>query len=150
MNEEKEWKDMEIGFVRKSDGKILNFKLYDVFKNFCHADYVNNEVRINGEVLIADSFRAPYYEVTLNVQKNSLNGGDGAFQVNGEKYNTNQIFTVEKNSRIQSTLIPNQGSVIKAVMDENNNELALVENVVAIQMEKDHIMTIAYDVKQPE
>jgi hypothetical protein len=139
------WKDLEIGFVRKSDGKIVNVKLYEVAKRFCTADFVNNEIKINGETLIADSFRAPYSEVTLNVQKKSLNGGDGSYQVQGEIFETNKIFTVEKNSVIKSTLLPNQDSLVKAVLNENNMELIPVENVVSIQMEKDHTMIIAYD-----
>jgi len=144
MNEEKEWKDMEIGFVRKSDGKILNFKLFDVFKSFCHADYVNNEVRINGEVLIADSFRRPYYEVALSVQKNSVNGGDGSYQINGNTYQTSQRFVVEKDSTVQSTLVPAQNSVVKGVRDENMNEIQPVNNVIAIGMDRDHVVSIDF------
>lgn len=144
MNEEKEWKDIEIGFVRKSDGKILNFKLIDVFKSFCHADYINNEVKINGETLIADSFRPPYYEVALSMQKNSLNGGDGAYQINGDTYNTNQRFVVEKGTNVQSTLLPNQASIVKSVKDETLNELQPVNNVVTIGMDKDHVITVEF------
>jgi hypothetical protein len=144
MNEEKEWKDIEIGFVRKSDGKILNFKMIDVFKSFCHADFLNNEVRINGEVLIADSFRKPYYEVALSVQKNSVNGGDGSYQINGNTYQTNQRFVVEKDTTVQSTLVPAQNSVVKGVRDENMNEIQPVNNVIAVGMEKDHVVTIDF------
>jgi len=144
MNEEKQWKDMEVGFVRKSDGKILNFKLIDVFRNFCKADYVNNEVRINGEVLIADSFRPPYYEVALSIQKNSVNGGDGAYQINGNTYETNQRFVVEKDTNVMSTLLPNQNSQIKGVRDENMNEIQPVNNVITVGMEKDHVVTIDF------
>jgi hypothetical protein len=144
MNEEKQWKDMEVGFVRKSDGKILNFKLIDVFKNFCNADYVNNVVRINGEVLIADSFGPPYYEVALSVQKNSINGGNGSYQINGNIYDTNQRFVVAKDSNIQSLLIPAQNSVVKGVRDENMNEILPVNNVITVGMEKDHVVTIDF------
>jgi len=144
MNEEKQWKDMEVGFVRKSDGKILNFKLIDVFKNFCNADYVNNVVRINGEVLIADSFGPPYYEVALSVQKNSINGGNGSYQINGNIYDTNQRFVVAKDSNIQSLLIPAQNSQVKGVRDENMNEIVPVNNIITVGMEKDHVVTIDF------
>lgn len=148
--EETLWKDIEIGFVRKSDGKILNFKLFEVFKRFMTADFVNNEIKINGETLIADSFQKPYYEVRLDVQKNSLNGGNGSYQVNGETFNTNRSFVVAKDSQVQSTLIPDQNSLIKSVRDENNVEIPPVNNVVTIGMEKDHVVTIDFDIQQPQ
>jgi hypothetical protein len=145
----KEWKDTEIGFVRKNDGKILNFKIFDVFRNFCHVDYVNNEIKINGETLIADSFRKPYYEVALSVQKNSINGGDGSYQIDGTTYNSAQRFVVEKDSQVSSTLVPNQVSKVKGVRDEANNEIVPVDNVVTIGMDQDHIVTIDF-VHNPE
>jgi hypothetical protein len=148
--EETLWKDIEIGFVRKSDGKILNFKLIDVFKRFITADFVNNEIKINGETLIADSFQKPYYEVRLDVQKNSLNGGNGSYQVNGETFSTNKSFVVAKDSQVQSTLIPDQNSLVKSVRDENNIEIPPVNNVVTIGMEKDHVVTIDFDIQQPQ
>lgn len=148
--EETLWKDIEIGFVRKNDGKILNFKLIDVFKRFITADFVNNEIKINGETLIADSFQKPYYEVRLDVQKNSLNGGNGSYQVNGETFSTNKSFVVAKDSQVQSTLIPDQNSLVKSVRDENNIEIPPVNNVVTIGMEKDHVVTIDFDIQQPQ
>jgi len=145
MNEtENPWKDFEIGFVRKSDGKIVNVKLYDVFKQFCHADFVNNEIHINGETLIADSFRKPYYEVALSVQKNSINGGNGAYQINGNKYDSDQRFVVEKGSNVQSILMPDQNSLVKGVRDENMNQIQHENNIITLGMDKDHVVTIDF------
>lgn len=142
---EKEWNDMEIGYVRKSDGKILNFKLIDVFKSFCNTDYINNEIKINGETLIADSFRQPYYEVELSIIKNSINGGNGAYQFNGNVYDTNQRFMVAKDTNVQSTLLPDANSVVKGVTDENMNTIQPINNVITIGMDTAHTVTIDFD-----
>jgi hypothetical protein len=145
MNEnENPWKDFEVGFVRKNDGKIVNVKLYDVFKQFCHADFINNEVHINGETLIADSFRKPYYEVKLSIQKNCINSGNGAYQLNGNTYDTDQRFVMEKDSIVQSTLLPDQNSLVKGVRDENQNQVQHENNIVNLRMDNDHVITIDF------
>jgi hypothetical protein len=148
MNEnETDWTKLEIGFVRKNDGKIVNVKMYDMFKDFCHADFINNEVHINGETLIADSFRKPYYEVALSVQKNCIDGGNGSYQINGTTYDANQIFAVEKNSSVQSTLMPDLNSSVKGVRDENQNQVEHENNIVTLRMETDHVIIIDYAAK---
>jgi hypothetical protein len=146
IEELRQMKDIELGFVRKSDGKILNFKLIDIFKSFCHVDYVNNEVRINGETLIADSFRRPYYETTLNVVKNTLDGANGTYQVNKTIYDGNNSFTVERGSQIQITILPDQNSEIESVVDELGNNYRPDNGIVTIEMNTDHTLTITISI----
>jgi hypothetical protein len=146
IEELRQMKDIELGFVRKSDGKILNFKLIDIFKSFCHVDYVNNEVHINGETLIADSFRRPYYETTLNVVKNTLNGATGTYQVNNTMYDGNKSFTVERGSQIQITILPDQNSEIESVVDELGNNYRPDNGIVTIEMNTDHTLTITISI----
>ena len=147
MNEnENHWKDFEIGFIRKNDGKILNVKLYDMLKRFTTADFINNEININGETLVADSFRKPYYEVALSVQKNSINNGNGSYQINGNIYNTDQRIVVEKDSNVQITLLPDQNSLVKGVRDENQNQIQHDNNIVNISMDRDHTVIIDFTI----
>ena len=141
-------RDIEIGFTRKSDGKIVNVKLLEIFKQLKNADFINNEIKINGETLIADSFRTSYSEVILNVQKNNLNNGDGSYRINDQVYTENKTFNVEKNAAIQTVLIPNQDSLIKSVIDENNVNLEPVDNTVILPTDTDHTITINYDLKE--
>jgi len=141
------YRDIEIGFVRKSDGKIVNVKLHEIFKQLKNADFINNEVKLNGETLIADSYRSPYSEVKLDVQKNSLNNGDGSYKIKDQVYSENKSFTVEKNSALQTELIPNPDSQVKSVTDENNNVLKPENNIVTLPTDANHTITISYDKK---
>lgn len=138
------WKDIEIGFVRKCDGEIVNVKLFDVAKRFCTADFINNEIIINGETLIADSFCEPYIETRLAVKINSIEGGDGAYKINNQRYDTDQSFIFPLGTEVQITIIPNEHSSIKIVRDENNRELRVVEFVVTITMETSHVVSIDF------
>ncbi len=141
------FKDIELGFTRKSDGKFVNVKLHDLFKQFKNIDFINNEVKINGETLIADSYRSPYSEVVLNIQKNGLNNGDGSYKINDQLFTESKSLNVEKNSTLQAQLIPNENSQVKSVTDENNNNIQTVENTVVIPTDADHTVTINFDSK---
>ena|GEM_PF-6065098 len=138
--------DTELGFVRKRDGKIVNVKLFEIFRNFKNVDFINNEVTINGETLIANSFRNPYYEVNLDVVKNSINGGNGTYLVNGTSYDGNHSFTVEKGSQVQVTIVPVQGSTIASVVDETSHVYEPVGGVVTVDMSANHTLTINFNV----
>ena len=141
-------RDIEIGFTRKSDGKIVNVKLHEIFKQLKNADFINNEIKINGETLVADSYRPPYVEVALNIEKKSLNNGDGMYSINDQVYNENRIFNVEKNAAVQTVLLPDQNSLIKSVMDENNVIIEPVDNTVILPTDADHTITINFDQKE--
>lgn len=140
-------KDTEIAFTRKRDGQIVNVKLFEIFKKFKTADFLNNEIVLDGEVLIVDSFRKAYYEVRLSVVKNSINGGNGVYQVNGVTYDSNHSFAVEKETKVYVTIIANQGSIIESVMDEEGNNYDVKENVVTVYMAKDHTLTINFGIQ---
>ncbi len=151
MAQETPFSDIELGFVRKRDGKTVNVKLFEIFKNFRTIDFTNNEVVLNGEVCHADSFRNPYYEVQLNVVKNSVNGGNGTYLFNGTGYDNNQTFTVEKGSNVEITIIPAQGSVIESVQDETGHLYEPVNGgVVMVTMSVSHTLTINFNVIPPQ
>lgn len=150
MAQETPLSDIELGFVRKRDGKIVNVKLFEIFKNFKTIDFTNNEVVLNGETCIASSFRNPYYEVQLNVVKNSVNGGNGTYMYNGTGYENNQTFTVEKDSHVEITIIPAQGSVIESVQDETGHLYEPVNGVVIVTMSVSHTLTINFNVIPPQ
>ncbi|MBI4946376.1 MAG: hypothetical protein HY840_08245 [Bacteroidetes bacterium] len=150
MAQETPLSDIELGFVRKRDGKTVNVKLFEIFKNFKTIDFINNEVVLNGETYIANSFRNPYYEVQLNVVKNSVNGGNVTYQINGVSYDGNQSLTVEKDSQVTITIIPAQGSVIESVQDETGHLYEPVNGVVMVTMSVTHTLTINFNVIPPQ
>ena len=145
-NEAVPLKDIELGFTRKRDGKIVNVKLMEIFRKFKSIDFLNNEVVLDGEVLVADSFRNPYYEAQMGVIKNSVNGGNGTYMVNGTTYDSTHSFTVEKGSTVNITLIPAQGSVVQSVTDENGNVYDVREGVATINMDGNHTITINFTI----
>jgi len=150
MAQETPFSDIELGFVRKRDGKTVNVKLFEIFKNFKTIDFTNNEVVLNGETCIASSFRNPYYEVQLNVVKNSVNGGNGSYMYNGTGYENNQTFTVEKDSHVEITIVPAQGSLIESVQDETGHLYEPVNGVILVIMSVSHTLTINFNVIPPQ
>lgn len=137
-------KNNVISLVRKKDGKRINVTIHDIFKNLPNADFINNEIRINGEIYFADSYGEPYYEVRINVIVKSFNDGHGTFTVNDISYNTNQSFTVQKNSPFQIILFPDASSYLKSVHNESNVELTPINNIVDIPTDANHAITIEF------
>jgi hypothetical protein len=137
-------KDFELAFVRKRDGKIVNVKLYEIFRKFKTVDFINNEVVLDGEVLVADSVRYAYYEVDLNVVLKSSGGGSGSFNYNGVNYNTNQVFKVEKDSMVNITIVPAEGSTIESVTDELGNPIEVLKTGITITMNTAHTVNITF------
>ena len=145
---EKPLKDIELGFVRKNDGKIINVKLFEIFRQFKTVDFINNEVVINGETLLANSFQNPYYESRLDVIKNTLNGGNGRYVINGTSYDINQLFNIEKGKAIDITIIPELNSRIESIVDELGNEYSTKEGVISVGMNENHTITILFNIIQ--
>ncbi len=137
-------KDFELAFVRKRDGKIVNVKLYEIFRKFKTVDFINNEVVLDGEVLVADSVRYAYYEVDLSVVLKSSGGGSGSFNYKAVNYNTDQLFKVEKDSMVNITIVPAEGSTIESVTDELGNPIEVLKTGITITMNTAHTVNITF------
>jgi hypothetical protein len=137
-------KDFELAFVRKRDGKIVNVKLYEIFRKFKTVDFINNEVVMDGEVLVADSVRYAYYEVDLNVVKKTTGGGDGSYIYKEVAYTDNQIFKTEKDSLVNITIVPAEGSTIESVTDELGNPIEVLKGGITITMNTAHTVNITF------
>ena len=143
-------KDIELGFTRKRDGKVINVKLFEIFKKFKTIDFINNEVVLDGEVCVADSIRNPYYEVQLGIIKNSLNGGNGNYQINGVVYDSNQNFLLEKDKEVKVYITPVPGAEIDSVVDDQGNQYGFSEGYASIFMSQARTVTITFKVSLPQ
>lgn len=144
--EENELKNMLFGIVRKRDGKIINVNYLFLMHKYGKADWINNELNLNDEIYIANSVRSAYYEATLNVVKSTAHGGNGTYQVNGITYDGNQSFTVEKGSRVNITILPDQNSKIESVVDDLGNPYQPVQGVVTVEVNENRTLTITFDI----
>ena len=144
------WKGFEIGVARKRDGKLINITLFDALKSFSNVDFVNNEVKINGETIIADSFRTPYYETKLSIVKETLNGGYGSYRVNDHSYENHQDFSQEKGSEIIVGITPSENSILESVKDETGKAYELENGSIVIDMTADHTLTIVFNTVPPQ
>ena len=142
-------KNTEIGFIRKRDGKIINVKLIDVLKKLNSVDFLNNEVSIKGETLIADSFRKPFYEVTLNIVKNTEDG-NGAVTVNGAALSDTGAYKFEKGSVVVIGVTPDENSVLDNITDSTGQIYELTDGQLSITLTDNTSLTISFKAKGGE
>lgn len=139
------FKDIELGFIRKRDGKVVNVKLIEIFRKFRTVDFINNEVVLDGEVFIADSFRERYEEVKLDVVKNALEGSGGTYRYLENSYDGNQQFNVEKDTTALLYVTPDINSRVRSIVDELGNSYPARAESVAILMNDNHTLTITFE-----
>ncbi|MFH0895407.1 MAG: hypothetical protein V2A54_13305, partial [Bacteroidota bacterium] len=84
---DQEYNEIVVGFIRKRDGQLITVKLMELFKQVLKADFLNNEVTLNGEVCLLDSFRKVVIQNTLGLRF-IFEGGTGSIKVNGVEYST--------------------------------------------------------------
>ena len=143
-------KNTEIGFIRKRDGKIINVKLIDVLKKLNSVDFLNNEVSIKGETLIADSFRKPFYEVTLNIVKNTEAESNGAITINGTVLSDTGAYKFEKGSIVVIGVTPDENSVLDSITDSTGQIYELTDGQLSITLTDNTSLTISFKAKGGE
>ena len=142
------FQSQELGVVRKRDKQIVNVKFTELFRQFRTADFINNEITLNGEACFLDSFQKKYEPVVLGVVKAGV-GFDGTFTVDGVTYNANHEFTVNKGTNVAITITHDAASQVDTVVDSNANPYIPVNNVVTIPVSSALTVTITFKSKNP-
>lgn len=141
-------KDMEVAIIRKRDKNLINVKFFDLLRYFKNADFINDEITINGEVCKLSSFQNKPDLVILSVIK-ATNGGDGSYIVDGTTYTANHEFQVQKNANVNITLAANVNSAFESVIDSNGASYLPNNNVVTIPVAAALTLTITFKGKNP-
>lgn len=142
-------KTAQVAFMRKRDGQLVNVSVIELLKQFKNADFINDELCINGEICVLSSLQDKYEPLELTVAIAS-NGGDGTFRVEETTYEANHAFTVNKGTAVAITLIPDENSEVESVVDDAAQPYTPVENVVTITVREAMTVTVTFCAKQAQ
>ncbi len=141
-------KDLEVAFLRKRDKTLMNVRFFDLLRQFKSADFINDEISLNGETCILSSIQNKPEQVILSVIK-TANGGDGSYTVDGIAYRANHEFQVAKNTNVNITLTADPNAAFESVIDSNGVSYLPNNNVVTIPVAAALTVTITFKGKNP-
>lgn len=142
-----EYQNMEFSFVRKRDDQIVNVRLLELLRQLINADFINNEITLNGDVCHLNSFRKKLQTITLTVDI-TKNGCTGRYENNGDSFREYAEFTVPMNTIKTIRIFADEGFEIDTVKDGSSNLLIVdSEGFVNVPTSADIKVTITFKPK---
>lgn len=140
---------IKVAFLRKSDRKLINVKLTEIFRQIKTADFTNNEITLKGNVCILNSFQPKYDPKVLSISK-AEGTGAGNYSVEGVVYEQDTEFAVNNGNTVDIAVVPDEGSELESIKDAEGKEYQVVNNALSVKVEAALSLVITFKVvEQP-
>ena len=139
---DQDFNQIVVGFTRKRDGQLVTVKLLELFKQVLKADFVNNEITLDGEVCVLDSFRKVNLQPILGLRLNFA-GGTGYVLVNGVEYTNDCSILCKADETLPIAVKCNTGS-IGSITDEFGVPILHDHGNFTLKMEKDRMVNVLF------
>lgn len=141
-----EFMNQELALLRKRDKQLINIKAFDIVHHFSTADFINNEIMIKGEVYVLNSIQRKFEPLDFNVALVE-HAGKGFYKVNGVEYNANHTFTVNKDTQVAISIIPDAASAVESIVDSKGKIYGPVTGDLTVTVSEALTLTITFKAK---